>query len=98
MRGLSGRGGGLTGLERIQADFPPNDGLLSTISSQEVHAVCPSGKKVVGGGYLFFYGGPTVPIRDNAPTLDLGSWVVFGTNEANTPWRLSAIAICADAD
>lgn len=89
---------GATGLQRIQADFPPNNGQLSTIATQEVRAACPSGKKVVGGGYLFFFGGPTVPIRTNAPTLTLDAWVASGTNPANTPWRLSAIAICADAE
>ena len=89
---------GMTGLQRIQADFPPNDGQLSTIATQEVSAACPSGKKVVGGGYLFFFGGPTVPIRTNAPTVTLNAWLVSGTNTANTPWRLSAIAICADAN
>jgi hypothetical protein len=88
---------GVTGLQRIQADFPPNDGQLSTIATQQVSAACPSGKKVVGGGYLFFYGGPTVPIRTNAPTVPLNAWLVSGTNPDNTPWRLSAIAICADA-
>jgi len=89
---------GATGLQRIQADFPPNAGQLSTIATQEVSAACPSGKKVVGGGYLFFFGGPTVPIRTNAPTLTLNAWLVSGTNPANTPWRLSAIAICTDAN
>jgi hypothetical protein len=89
---------GLTGLERVQADFPANSGTLSTIATQEVFADCPDGKKVVGGGYTFFYGGPTVPIRDNFPTLDLSSWLVAATNPASTPWRLSAVAVCADAE
>jgi hypothetical protein len=87
-----------TGLQRIQADFPPNTGQLSTVATQQVSAACPSGKKVVGGGYLFFFGGPTVPIRTNAPTVTLDAWLVSGTNPANTPWRLSAIAICTDAN
>jgi hypothetical protein len=89
---------GLTGLERVQADFAANDGILSTIATQEVFAECPEGTKVVGGGYTFYYGGPTVPIRDNVPTLDLSSWLVAATNPAGTSWRLSAVAMCADAD
>jgi hypothetical protein len=51
----------------------------------------------VGGGYTYFFGGPPVPLDTNLPTLDLGSWMVAGTNAANTQWSVSAIAICADA-
>jgi len=52
---------------------------------------------VVGGGYLHFYGGPTITPRINAPTISLTQWHVSGTNTDNTPWSISAIAICADA-
>jgi len=89
---------GLTGLVRVQADFPPNDGILSTIATQEVTAPCPEGTKVVGGGYLHFYGGSTGVIRNNAPTIDSDGWIVDGTNFDGEPWRLSAVAMCADAD
>jgi hypothetical protein len=30
--------------------------------------------------------------------VTLDAWLVSGTNPANTPWRLSAIAICTDAN
>jgi hypothetical protein len=89
---------GLTGLERVQADFEANSGILSTIATQEVFADCPDGKKVVGGGYLHFYGGPTGVIRNNAPTIDSDGWIVDGTNFDGNPWRLSAVAMCADAE
>jgi len=82
----------VTGLERVQANSPFNFAATKT-----VQADCPVGKKVVGGGYTFFFGGPTVPIRINLPTLDLGSWVVSGTNFDGMNWSVSAIAICADA-
>jgi hypothetical protein len=85
-------GAGVTGLQRVQADSPFN-----FVATKQVDADCPTGKKVVGGGYLFFFGGPTVPIRTNAPTLDLGSWRVSGTNLDGSDWSVSAIAICADA-
>jgi hypothetical protein len=90
---------GITGLQRVQADFDEfiDENNLSTVPTQEVAAQCPTGKKVVGGGQLFFWGGPTVPIRNSVPNLDLSAWVVDGTNVDNTPWRLSAVAICADA-
>jgi hypothetical protein len=78
---------------RIQEDSP-----FDFVATKEVRAECPAGKKVLGGGYLFFFGGPTVPIRDNAPTLDLTSWLVSGTNFEGTDWSVSAIAICADAE
>jgi hypothetical protein len=51
----------------------------------------------VGGGYIYFFGGPTVPLRENLPSLDLTAWFVGGTNFDNTQWSVSAIAICADA-
>lgn len=84
-------GPGISGLERVQ-----ENSAFDSVATKEVWATCPSGKKVIGGGYLFFYGGPTVPIRTNAPTLDLNSWIVSGTNFENTEWSVSAIAICAD--
>jgi hypothetical protein len=91
-------GAGLTGLERVQADFPANSGNLSTIATQEVFAECPPGKKVVGGGYLHFFGGDTGTIRTNVPTIDGDGWIVDGTNFLGNPWRLSAVAMCADAE
>jgi hypothetical protein len=81
----------MSGLVRVQENSPNN-----TIATKQVDAICPSGKKVTGGGYLFFFGGPTVPIRTNAPLLDLSGWRVTGTNTENTEWSVSAIAICAD--
>jgi hypothetical protein len=84
---------GISGLERVQENSP-----FDAVATKQVRAYCPTGKKVVGGGYLFFFGGPTVPIRTNAPTLDLDSWLVSGTNFENTPWSVTAIAICAFAD
>ena len=84
---------GVTGLQRVQANSP-----LNTIATKQIDAVCPLGKQVVGGGYLFFFGGPTVPIRTNAPLLDLNAWRVSGTNTENTAWSVSAVAICADIE
>jgi hypothetical protein len=81
---------GPLGLERVQANTP-----FDFVATKTAQADCPEGKKVVGGGYLFFFGGPTVPIRDNAPTLDLKSWIVSGTNFGGDNWSVSAIAICA---
>ena len=83
----------ISGLVRVQENSPKN-----SVATKQVDAICPSGKKVIGGGYLFFYGGPTVPIRTNAPLLDLSGWRVSGTNTKNTEWSVSAIAICADAE
>jgi hypothetical protein len=80
----------------VQGDSEGAPGLHTT-ATQTAIAQCPPGKTVVGGGYLHFYGGPTVPPRTNTPTTDLTQWVVDGTNVANTPWSISAIAICADA-
>jgi len=84
---------GPQGLERVQEDSD-----FDFVATKQVVAECPAGKKVVGGGYLFFFGGPTVPIRDNAPTLDLTGWLVSGTNSEDTDWSVSAVAICAEAE
>jgi collagen triple helix repeat protein len=90
--GLEGPSGPISGLERVQVNAP-----FDTTATKEVQADCPAGKKIVGGGYTYFFGGPAVPLDTNLPTLDLGSWMVSGTNFANTQWSVSAIAICADA-
>jgi len=91
-QGLQGLSGPISGLERVQVNAP-----FDTTATKEVQADCPLGKKVVGGGYTYFFGGPSVPLDNSLPTLDLGSWLVSGTNFANTQWSVSAIAICADA-
>src|SRR5688500_3452835 len=46
---------GVSGLIRVQEDSP-----LDFVSSKEVRATCPEGTKVVGGGYVRFFGGSTV--------------------------------------
>ena len=88
---------GATGLQRIQVN---SDSSLDAVATKEVTATCPVGKKVVGGGHLLsFFGGATnVPLRNSVPTIDLRSWTVSGTNFDNTPWGLTAIAICAEVD
>jgi hypothetical protein len=89
VQGAQGPAGPL-GLERVQANTP-----LDSVATKTAQADCPAGKKVIGGGFLFFFGGPTVPIRLNAPTLDLQSWRVSGTNFGGDDWSVSAVAICA---
>lgn len=81
---------GLSGLERVQADSA-----FDFVATKEVFAECPEGKKVIGGGYLHFFGGPTVVPRTNAPTLDLDAWLVDGTNFSGEEWSISAVALCA---
>ena len=84
---------GITGLVRVQATSPPENDFVAT---KEVDAVCPTGKKVLGGGYGYLFGGDTVTPRLNGPFLDLSAWKVSGTNTEGTDWRLTAFAICAD--
>jgi hypothetical protein len=80
----------------VQADSGGGPG-LHAVATQTATAQCPAGKLVVGGGYIHFYGGPTIVPRINVPTLDLTQWTVSGTNTDNTSWSISAVAICADA-
>jgi len=94
--GLNGEDGengapGLSGLVRIQEDAPFDD-----VATKEVLAECPHGMKVIGGGYIHFLGGPTVVPRTNAPTIDLGGWVVDGTEVTGADWSISAVALCAN--
>jgi len=95
-QGLQGPSGPISGLVRVQANSEGTNE-LNAIATQTATAQCPAGKMVVGGGYLHFFGGPTITPRENTPTLDLTEWIVSGTNPNNTPWSISAIAICADA-
>ena len=96
-QGPQGPSGPISGLERIQADSDGVSGLHGT-PTQTATANCPTGKMVVGGGYVHFYGGPTITPRDNLPTLNLTSWMVSGTNLEGGDWSISAVAICADAN
>ena len=63
-QGIPGPAGssGLTGLVRVQVDSAFDD-----VSTKEVFAECPAGTRVLGGGYTFFNGGPTVLLRQNLP-------------------------------
>jgi collagen triple helix repeat protein len=93
--GLPGPAGasGLTGLIRVQVDSPFDD-----VATKEVFAQCPAGTQVLGGGYTFFLGGPTVLLRSNLPSVDLDGWYVSGTNDDNTPWSVTAVAMCANSN
>jgi collagen triple helix repeat protein len=82
---------GVSGLVRVQANSP-----FDSVATKELFAQCPPGKQVLGGGYLFFFGGPTVLLRDSTPGINLDGWYVSGTNDANTPWSVSAVAMCAE--
>ena len=91
-QGIQGAQGlpGVSGPVRVQADSP-----MDAVATKEVFAQCPSGTHVLGGGYTFFFGGPTVPPRDSVPSVNLDGWYVGGTNVENTPWSISAVAMCA---
>jgi len=94
--GPQGPSGPITGLVRVQGNSEGAAG-LHQVATQTAEAQCPPGKMVLGGGYIHFYGGPTITPRVNSPTIDKTTWVVSGTNTENTPWSISAIAMCADA-
>ena len=93
-QGIPGPAGssGLTGLVRVQVDSAFDD-----MATKEVFAQCPAGTRVLGGGYTFFNGGPTVLLRENLPSIDLDGWLVSGTNDVGDAWSVSAIAVCASA-
>ena len=94
-QGLPGPAGtsGVSGLVRVQVDSPFDD-----VATKEVFAECPAGTRILGGGYTFFFGGPTVPLRTNLPSVEFDGWYVSGTNEDGAPWSVSAIAMCANSN
>ena len=82
----------VAGLVRIQ-----QNSAFDFVATKSAFASCPVGTKVLGGGYLHFFGGPTGLIRTNAPTLSLDGWVVSGTVLTGASWSISAFALCANA-
>ena len=93
-QGPQGPAGGVSGLERIVALSPSNS------NDKTVNAVCPSGKKVTGGGGNTFEAAVGVAIAASFPTTNvagLDGWEVRAIetepNAAN--WRVAAFVICA---
>ena len=98
-RGLQGEEGdtgppGISGLEEVNA-FSAFD----STSPKGASAVCPEGKRVIGGGaFVNAFGGP-VALRTSVPQSGSGiSWIV----EAYEPvdhagnWNVNARALCAN--
>jgi hypothetical protein len=75
---------------------------LDSNTSKVVTAVCPAGKKVLGGGGLTSGGGPHVLMTELRP-ISQGSGNVFNviaiedTVGTPQPWSVQAFAFCADA-
>jgi len=58
-------------------------------------ASCPTGKKVLGGGFTFFGFLGELDLAKSSPALDGTSWSVVGKNTGTQEADLVAFAICA---
>ena len=65
-------------------------------SAREAAVRCPSGFKLVSGGYVLNGQNPAaVAITEDAPLLGSRTWIVDGTNFAATPITLEVFVLCA---
>ena len=76
---------GLSGLQRVHVVKD-----LAAATSDAVSAVCPEGKRVVGGGFS----SANVDVVTSTAASDLSGWVVGGRSGSMNGY-LSAYAICA---
>lgn len=60
-------------------------------SAWDLVAACPSGKKVLGGGYHWL----GTPVLVNEPVADLSGWHVFANLSAAVPRDLQTIVVFA---
>ncbi len=85
---------GVSGLERVTAT---NTGGASSTSPKTVSAVCPTGKKILGGGAFVNVTDTTAPIalRRSNPVGE--GWVAhaFESSSTSDVWSLSVALICA---
>lgn len=106
LQDLSAGARGFAGFQIVIAE----SGNIAMNDSGAVRAVCPLGKKTVGGGGAWFDGGQgSSVINRNNPELFVGgspslpvsnnanAWYVAGRNLANEALRLRAYAVCAVA-
>lgn len=83
---------GITGLERKDAVSPTNS------INKIISAVCPTGKRVIGGGARVLGGGiADVTIIDSFPDSDGTKWNAAARESDATQgmWSLTAYALCA---
>ena len=81
---------GLSGYERVEGatvTVAPNTLQVAT-------AVCPTGKKVLGGGYIFPGGAFSMELTSSRPDSD-DTWAVFAQSEVSSNVTMKAFAVCA---
>lgn len=85
---------GLSGVQRVM-NFSAND----STSPKTVDAVCPAGKKVIGGGHQLGGAGATNVVTHYSWAWDdLGRWRAYATWPTGVfpqSWQLVSIAVCA---
>jgi hypothetical protein len=84
---------GISGVERKDLSSPS-----SSINSKSIEAVCPSGKRVVGGGArVTGAGAGNVSVVESFPDSDGTKWNVVGREVVATAlsWQLTGYALCA---
>jgi hypothetical protein len=84
---------GVSGLERKDESTPSN-----SVNSRSLSAVCPSGKRVIGGGARAIGAGAgKVSIVESFPDSDGTKWNTLAREVDATAaaWQLTAYALCA---
>lgn len=87
---------GLIGVETVSALS-----IVDSSAAKVVSVICPTGKRLIGGGAALLLSGPDDPdflaLTANAP-VDNVTWSARGieTSASSESWQLTAHAICAD--
>jgi hypothetical protein len=71
---------------------------LNSANSKSIEAVCPSGKRVIGGGArVTGTGAGTVSIVESFPDSDGTKWNTLAreVNATVAVWQLTSYALCA---
>ncbi|GAC1540345.1 MAG: hypothetical protein NVS2B4_19850 [Ramlibacter sp.] len=84
---------GISGLEYITGANTPIVPMNSGSPQSVAMAVCPAGKKVIGGGYVLS-GGFGATIMRNGPLPDSNAWAVY-IQSMNAAGDYEAYAVCA---
>jgi hypothetical protein len=83
----------IRGLQYVQANV---DVYVQPGSYIEVSALCPAGKKALGGGYVNIDGADIIVTR-SVPGPDLNGWTVVFRNVGTQPQPAgSAYVVCAE--
>ena len=97
-------GGGRTEASMIQQTSAANgyqlvqaSSAVNSTNTKTVNVFCPSGKKVLGGGYALDGIVANINVIANQPALNATAWVVTAAENTATSnnWGVTGFAVCA---